>query len=78
MRQTYDEEGNVEKEIALPYSPKYLHTAKELVDLGPTETMVQARRSVAGVRSAIKAAKLKRGVKFVKPKDAGTTLHPDA
>jgi hypothetical protein len=77
-RQIYNEEGNLEEEIKILYSPKYLHTAKELFDMGPAETMVQARRSVASVRSAIKAAKLKRGIKFTKPKDAGTTLHPDA
>jgi hypothetical protein len=77
IKQVYDEEGSVVDEVDLGYSPKHLHTAKELVDLGPADNMIQARRSVAGVRSAIKMAKLKRGAKFTKPKDAGTELGPD-
>ena len=78
VRQVYDDKDELIEEIELPYSHKHLHTAKELFDIGPAETMVQARRSVASVRSAIKAVKLKRGAKFTKPKDAGTTLHPNA
>jgi hypothetical protein len=73
-KQIYDEEGNVKEEVILPYSPKHLHTAKELFDYGQAETMVQARRSVAAVRSAIKSSKLKRAVKFIKPKNDGITL----
>jgi len=70
-RQTYDENGNVDEDIKLPYSPKYLHTAKDLFDAGMADTMVQARRSVASVRASIKATKMKRGTKLTMPKDPG-------
>ena len=76
-REVYNEEGSVVEVIELGYGPAHLHTAKELFDLGPADTMAQARRCVAGVRSAIKEAKLKRKAKFTKPKDAGVELSLD-
>ena len=76
-KEVYNEEGSVVDIIELGYGPAHLHTAKELLDLGPAETMVQARRCVAGVRAAIKMSKVKKKTKFTKPKDPGLELHPD-
>lgn len=72
-RTVRQKDGGIE-EINLGYSPKYLYTAQELVDLGPADTLLMAQKSVAAVRASIKANPLKRNTKLTKPSDLTVEL----
>jgi hypothetical protein len=49
--QRYGRDGSVSEDIELEYSPKNLHTPKELHDSGASETIKQAKLSVAAVEA---------------------------
>lgn len=73
-RQVYEKNGDIKEIIELPYSSQHLHTAQELVNLGPADTILEARKSVAAVRASIKENKPKRNAVFIKPKNAGSDI----
>lgn len=52
--QKYSKDGSVSEELELEYSPKNLHTPKELYDSGASETLKQAKLSVAAVEMLCK------------------------
>jgi len=75
-RQIYDEDGDIEEVIQLPFCHKHLHTAQELYDAGTAEKKMEAIRAVRGVRAAIKKAKLPRKPKpLKKPQNPGIELN---
>lgn len=55
--QKYNKEGNVSEETELEYSPKNLHTPKELYESGASDTLKQAKLSVAAVETLCKGVR---------------------
>jgi hypothetical protein len=47
-------DGSISENIELPYSHKNLHTAKELHDMGASETLSQAKKCIQAVMEACK------------------------
>lgn len=54
QEQKYSRDGSVSEELELEYSPKNLHTPKELYDSGASETLKQAKLSAAAVEALCK------------------------
>lgn len=52
--QIYGKDGSVKEDLELDYSPNNLHTPKELYDSGASDTLKQAKLSVAAVEKACK------------------------
>lgn len=55
--QKYGKDGSVVEELDLEYSPKNLHTPKELYDSGAAETLKQAKLSVTAVEGLCKGVR---------------------
>ena len=55
--QKYGSDGTVVEDFELPYSPKNLHTAKELHQMGASDTLSQAKKCVHAVTEACKGTR---------------------
>lgn len=55
--QKYSPDGSISENTDLPYSHKNLHTAKELHDMGASETLSQAKKCVQAVAEACRGVK---------------------
>jgi len=74
-KQIYNKDGEIEEVKILPFCYKHLHTATDLYEMGACDTKAQAKKCIAGVRAAIKQAKLPRKPPVLKkPSDPGIEL----
>jgi hypothetical protein len=55
--QIYGKDGSVKEDLEVEYSPQNIHTPKELYDSGASETLRQAKLSVAAVEKACKGVR---------------------
>lgn len=55
--QKYRPDGSISENTDLPYSHRNLHTAKELHDMGASETLSQAKKCVLAVVEACRGVR---------------------
>lgn len=55
--QTYKPDGTILEHLEIPYSHKSLHTPKELVQLGASESLIYAKKCVVAVVEACKGVR---------------------
>jgi hypothetical protein len=77
--QHYDKQGSVSSIEGPFYDHKHIKTAQELVEAGTAETLLEAKKSISGVRRKIKEAGIKKlnKLKLKRPK-AEYEFNPEA
>ncbi|NBT57860.1 hypothetical protein EBT16_03650 [bacterium] len=55
--QKYGKDGTISESLELPYSHRNLHTAKEIYEMGASESLSQANKCVQAVTEACKGVR---------------------